>query len=546
MARRQRRGHGPAQVLRARDAPLPVGRAAHGAPQELRGRRRGRPLPPPHRPPRPAPDRLRRVRAAGREPRDQDRRAPARLDRRVDRPVPAPVPRVGGLVRLVARVRDQRSARLPLDPVAVPALPRARAGLPQGGGGQLVPQGRDGARQRAGDRRPLRALRHAGRGAPARAVVLPHHRLRRPAARRPRDRRLARARGQDAAQLDRSLRGRRGHVRVRGAGRRLPGLHHPPGHAVRRDVLRDGAGAPGRAPPGARDRARAGGARLRQRGPDRGRHRARRGRAREDRRAARAHGRQPRQRRADPDVGRRLRADGVRHRRDHGGAGTRRARLRLRDEVRARDPARDRRRRGAALPGRRPDRQLGSALRRDAQPRGARRDRRLARRRGPRAPLGQLPPARLAALAPALLGLPDTGRALRRLRPRAGPRRPAAGDPARRPRLQAEGPLAARDRGGVGQHQLPEVRRAGAARDRHDGHLRRLLVVLPALLRRRQRRGAVGPGGARPLGARRPVHRRRRARDPAPDVRALLRQGARRHGLPEHAASRSTRSSPRG
>ena len=57
------------------------------------------------------------------------------------------------------------------------------------------------------------------------------------------DDRLARARGHDAAQLDRALRGRRGDVHVRGAGRRLPGLHHAPGHAVRRDVLRDGAGA---------------------------------------------------------------------------------------------------------------------------------------------------------------------------------------------------------------------------------------------------------------------------------------------------------------
>ena len=160
----------------------------------------------------------------------------------------------------------QRAALLPLDAVAVPALPRARPGLPQGGRGQLVPQGRHGARQRAGDRRALRALRHARRGAPARAVVLPHHRLRRPAARRPRDDRLARARGHDAAQLDRPLRGRRGHLHLRGAGRRLPGLHHAARHALRRDVLRDGARAPRRAAARGRHRARAGRARLRQQG----------------------------------------------------------------------------------------------------------------------------------------------------------------------------------------------------------------------------------------------------------------------------------------
>ena len=134
-------------------------------------------------------------------------------------PVPGAVPPVGHLDRLVARVRDARAALLPLDAVAVPAAVRARARLPQGGGRQLVPGRRDRARQRAGDRRPLRALRVAGRGAPARAVVLPHHRLRRPAARRPRDDRVARARRHDAAQLDRPLRGRRGHVHLRGAGR---------------------------------------------------------------------------------------------------------------------------------------------------------------------------------------------------------------------------------------------------------------------------------------------------------------------------------------
>ena len=47
---------------------------------------------------------------------------------------------------------------------------------------------------------------------------------------------------------------------------------------------------------------------------------------------------------------------------------------------------------------------------------------------------GELPPARLARLAPAFLGLPDPDRLLRRLRHRAGARRPVAGARARRRR----------------------------------------------------------------------------------------------------------------
>ena len=100
---------------------------------------------------------------------------------------------------------------------------------------------------------------------------------------------------------------------------------------------------------------------------------------------------------------------------------------------------------------------------------------------------------------------------------------------------KGKSPLATAD--GLGEHHLPEVRRAGAARDRHDGHVRRLVLVLPALLRPAQRRGAVGPRGAGPLDAGRPVHRRRRARDPAPDVRALLREGARGHGPARRAGA---------
>ena len=54
-----------------------------------------------------------------------------------------------------------RPGVLPLEPVAVPALLREGPGLPQALAGQLVPERPDGAGQRAGRRRPLRALRHA-------------------------------------------------------------------------------------------------------------------------------------------------------------------------------------------------------------------------------------------------------------------------------------------------------------------------------------------------------------------------------------------------
>ena len=55
-------------------------------------------------------------------------------------------------------------------------------GLPQAEPGQLVPEGPDRAGQRAGRRRPVRALRHPGHQEEADPVVLPDHRLRRPAA----------------------------------------------------------------------------------------------------------------------------------------------------------------------------------------------------------------------------------------------------------------------------------------------------------------------------------------------------------------------------
>ena len=103
--------------------------------------------------------------------------------------------------------------------------------------------------------------------------------------------------------------------RVEELGRGRARLHDPAGHALRRDVLR----------PRARARARRSGSDSEHEVRDYVRRAAARDRgagARRRRRTASspAARRQPGQRRVDPDLGRRLRADGVRHRRDHGRA----------------------------------------------------------------------------------------------------------------------------------------------------------------------------------------------------------------------------------
>ena len=173
------------------------------------------------------------------------RRAPARGDREVDRRLPRAVQAVGHLDRLDPRDRHPPALLLPLDPVDLPEALRARPRPPARGARALVPEGPDRSRQRAGDRRPLRALRDPGRAPAARAVVLPDHRVRPAAARRLRPARVvAGERDHHAAQLDRPLRRRRGDLPLRGARPRLPGLHHAPGHALRRDLLRRRAGAP--------------------------------------------------------------------------------------------------------------------------------------------------------------------------------------------------------------------------------------------------------------------------------------------------------------
>ena len=105
----------------------------------------------------------------------------------------------------------------------------------------------------------------------------------------------------------------------------------------------------------------------------------------------------------------------------------------------------------------------------------------------------QVPPARLGPQPPALLGLPDPGHPLRGLRHRAE----------RRENLPVRLPDDATfDRPGNplerhptwAQVACPACGGAGAARDRHDGHLRRLVLVLRPLHRAaRRRRRPAGP-----------------------------------------------------
>jgi hypothetical protein len=142
--------------------------------------------------------------------------------------------------------------------------------------------------------------------------------------------------------------------------------------------------------------------------------------------------------------------------------------------------------------------------------------------------VGQLPPARLARLTPALLGLPDPDRLL----PSCGivpvPEDQLPVRAARRRGLRAQGPLAARRRRGLGQHHLPCLRRPARARPtRWTPSSTRPGTSCATATRATTRRPGIPQVLAR-VDAGRPVHRRRRARDPPPDVRALLRQGARR------------------
>ena len=130
----------------------------------------------------------------------------------------------------------------------------------------------------------------------------------------------------------------------------------------------------------------------------------------------------------------------------------------------------------------------------------------------------------LGRIASALLGRADSHHLLRQVRHGAGSgKRPAGGAAHRR---QVRGyRFADQEDARVLPDQLPRLRRRCDPRDRHLRYVYGIFLVLPPLrLRAHRRRHARRRSQL--LGAGRPVHRRYRARHPAPAVCALLPQAA--------------------
>ena len=521
----------PAEVLRARDAAVSFRRPPPRSCEELHDRRCDRANDAHAGLRRAAPDGVGRLRPAGRERRDIPRHRPGDVDDAEHLQHAAPDALDGHQLRLVARDRHVRTGVLPLESVALLTPVRARAGVQARGAGELVPARQDRARQRAGRGRAMLALFAPGRTPQPLAVVPAHHRVRGPAARRHRKaRRLAGPYARDAAPLDRAQRRRARSVRRGRPQRRHRSFHDPRRHALRCDVPGGRAGASG----GRRDPAL--GSPGAGRGDDGLRAEPRievgyrtlepHGEARRLYRRVRG---QPALARARPDLADELRARGVRRRSGHGRARARRARLRVCQAVRTADRSRDRAgaRRSAriarrALRGRRTADRERRFFRHVERAR-SRSDRDAPGIRGERSEGGPLPSARLARFAPALLGHAHSDRALRALRRGAGARGRAA-DRAAAGRAFCGRRLSSRRPAGVRRDAMPGMRRQRAARERYDGYVLRVVLVLSALSRSAQRPRALGGRARQSLDERRRVRRRRRARGHASALLALFLQ----------------------
>src|SRR5207247_2945382 len=102
-----------------------------------------------------------------------------------------------------ARALDHGSRLLPVDAVDLHPAVQSWTGLQEARGRELVSEGQDRARQRAGHRWALRALRHPGRATIPGPVVLSDNELCRTAPREPRQPRLVLLHRPPAEELDR-------------------------------------------------------------------------------------------------------------------------------------------------------------------------------------------------------------------------------------------------------------------------------------------------------------------------------------------------------
>ena len=217
------------------------------------------------------PVRVRQLRPERRERRDQDRHSSSAVHRRPDRGAEGVGPAARRLLRLAPDAPQPRPVLHPVVAVDLPAAAGGGPGLPGQRARELVPGLPDGAGERAGpERRHVRAVGRPCHQAGPGAVVLQDHRLRPATAGRPGRPGLAGTGRDDAAQLDRPVRGRRVHdvdLRRRRLDRSrravVHRVHDAAGHELRHDVR--GAGARASAGPG-RHRA----------GPPRGRRAVRR------------------------------------------------------------------------------------------------------------------------------------------------------------------------------------------------------------------------------------------------------------------------------